>query len=52
MIYIQRKGNGYFETVDEATSRKEANKLLVEYRMSDPGAEYYASQRACKGWND
>lgn len=50
MIYIQRKGNGYLETVDEFTTRKEALAMLKEYRMSDPGAVYYLSQRACKGW--
>ena len=52
MIYIQRKGDGYLETVDEAPTRKEATRLVIEYIMSDPGAVYYSSQRACKDWND
>lgn len=50
MIYIQRKGDGYLETVDEFTSRKEARAMLAEYRMSDPTAHFYMSSRACKGW--
>ena len=50
MIYIQRKGNGYLETVDQFTTRKEAREMLSEYQLSDPYAEYYLSQRACKGW--
>lgn len=50
MIYIQRKGNGYLETVDEFETRKEARAMLAEYRMSDPSAEYYLSSRACKNW--
>lgn len=50
MIYIQRKGNGYLETIDEFTTRKEARAMLAEYRMSDPSAVYYLSSRACKNW--
>ena len=50
MIYIQRLGQGYRETVDEFTTRKEALNVLREYRLSDPGAVYYLSIRACKGW--
>lgn len=50
MIYIQRKGNGYLETVDEFTTRKEALAMLKEYRISDPCAVYYLSSRACRGW--
>jgi hypothetical protein len=50
MIYIQRKGNGYLETVDEFTTRKEARSMLAEYRMSDPTAVYYLSSRACAAW--
>jgi len=51
-IYIQRKGDGYLETVDEAATNKEARYLLTEYRVSDPSAVYYRSQRACAGWNN
>jgi len=52
MIYIQRKGDGHLETVDEFTTRKEARAMLAEYRMSDPTAHYYISSRACRAWRD
>lgn len=52
MKYIQRRGNGYLETVDEFTTRKEARAMLVEYRISDPTAHFYISSRACKAWRD
>jgi hypothetical protein len=50
MKYIQRKGNGYLETVDQFETYKEARAMLAEYRMSDPTAHFYISSRACKGW--
>jgi hypothetical protein len=50
MIYIQRKGDGYLETVDEFRTLKEARAMLSEYRLSDPYADYYLSSRACKAW--
>jgi hypothetical protein len=50
MIYIQRKDCNGLETVDEFETRKEARAMLVEYRLSDPSAHYYLSQRCCKGW--
>lgn len=50
-VFINRKGDGYTETVDEFTTRKEARAMLAEYRMSDPSAEHYLSSRACKGWD-
>lgn len=52
MKYIQRKGQGYLETVDEFETFKEARAMLKEYRMSDPSAEFYISSRACKEWRD
>ena len=52
MYYIQRKGQGYLETVDEADNRNDAKFLLGEYRISDPGAEYYISSRPCNDWRD
>lgn len=52
MIYIQRKGNGYLETVDEFETQEEAVKMLFEYTVSDPGAEYYLSKRPCKAWKE
>ena len=50
MFYIQRKDSRYLETVDEFTDRKEAVKMIAEYRMSDTSAEYYLSKRCCKAW--
>lgn len=56
MIYIQRNGQGYLETVDEVSpadgGRKEARRLLAEYRLADPSARYYLSSRPCKAWRD
>ena len=51
MTYIQRQGQGYLETVDEFTTRKEARAMLAEYRLADPSARYYLSQRPCKDWS-
>ena len=51
MSYIQRRGNGYLETVDQFDTLKEARLMLAEYRMSDPTAYFYISSRACKGWS-
>jgi hypothetical protein len=50
MYYIQRKGNGYLETVDEFKTLKEAKQMLLEYQMSDSGGIYYISSRACTEW--
>lgn len=50
MKYIQRKGGGYLETVDEFETRKEALAMLKEYRTADPTAHHYISTRACKAW--
>jgi len=50
MKYINRKGNGYTETVDQFDTFKEAREMVREYRISDPYAEYWVSSRACKGW--
>ena len=52
MIYIQRRGDGYLETVDEFEDAKEAREMLKEYRMSDPSAEHYMSSRPCKEWSE
>lgn len=51
-IYIQRKSGKDLETVDQFDNRKEARAMVLEYRLSDPSAEYYTSSRACKGWKD
>lgn len=59
-LYINRKGQGQTETVDDfcttakkddRASRIDARLTLAEYRLSDPSASYYLSQRATKGWN-
>ena len=48
--YIQRKDSRQLETVDEFETRKEAQAMLSEYRLSDPCAMYYLSPRPCKAW--
>ena len=50
MSYIQRRGNGYLETVDQFDTLKEARLMLAEYRLADPTAYFYISSRARKGW--
>ncbi len=50
MSYIQRRGNGYLETVDQFDTLKEARLMLAEYRLADQTAYFYISSRACKGW--
>lgn len=50
--YIQRRGNGYLETVDECDTRREARQLLAEYQLSDPYATYYLSSRPCRNWSE
>lgn len=50
MVYIQRRGQGTLETVDEFKRRKEAHAILKEYRLSDPSALYYLSSRATRSW--
>jgi hypothetical protein len=52
MIYIQRRGDGYLETVDEFETIKEARAMLAEYQMADPGGHHYLSRRPCKAWVD
>jgi hypothetical protein len=51
MIYIQRKSEGYLETIDAFSTIKEARAMLNEYRISDKSAVYYLSRRACKAWS-
>ena len=50
MRYIQRKDSQFnsLETVDQFETYKEALAMLQEYRLSDPYAYYYISQRSCK----
>ncbi len=55
MVYI----NGYcqrskkdLETIDEFKTRREAVKMLKEYRLAYQGTGFnlYLSQRSCKDW--
>lgn len=49
--YINIKSSFHgVETVDEFTTRKEANKMLREYQMADRSQYYYTSQRSTKEW--
>jgi hypothetical protein len=50
MIYIQRKSEGYLETVDAFNNIRAARAMLSEYQLSDKSAVYYLSRRACKAW--
>ena len=52
--YIQRQDVQFnnLETVDEFDTFTEARKMVTEYRMSDPSANYYISQRPCKDWKE
>jgi len=52
MKYIQRKGDGYLETVDEFATMREARAMLIEYRMADTSAHYYISTRCCRAWQE
>jgi hypothetical protein len=50
-VYVNRKGGGYTETVDQFDTRKEARAMLAEYRIADPSAGYYISGRPCRDWS-
>ena len=59
--YLNRRDARYRETVDEIDSGDfpsnrefyaECRRLLNEYRMADPAADYRWSGRACRGWRD
>ena len=52
MTYIQRRGNGHLETVDEFERLSEARKMLLEYRLCDREAIYYLSRRPCNNWKE
>ena len=38
------------ETLEKCATKSEAAKLLVEYRLSDPGGMYAISRRPTKAW--
>ena len=44
MYQIIRDGNGHIEIVDEFTTEREAQLMLVEYSMSDWSANYYIKE--------
>lgn len=53
--YIQRKQGRNLETVDEFSfdtkeDRAEFRRMLAEYRLADPSADYYGSRRPCRDW--
>jgi len=48
--FIQRKSQGWLETVDQAETVKEAADLLREYQQADRSAFYYPSRRPCRSW--
>ena len=52
VFYIQRYTLNQLETIDEFTSRREAEAMQQEYERSDLSAYYYVSKRACKAWNN
>jgi len=52
MYYIQRKGDGHLETVDEFETLKEAREILIEYTLCDYSGVYYISSRCCKAWKE
>jgi len=59
-LYIQRREGASLETVDElnadefetlAAMRREARRLVAEYKLSDDAGAYYVSRRPCKAWS-
>lgn len=52
MLYINIKANGQVETVDEFSTKKEANEMVKEYNISDRANSYYISKRATKEWRE
>lgn len=51
-LYIQRRDGRELETVDSAESRREAGRLVREYRFADASALYYVSTRATADWRN
>lgn len=52
VTYINLKSNWGLETIDEFDTRKEAFKILKEYRLSDNLGDYYLSSRCCNNWRN
>lgn len=52
MPYVNRYDGRNVETVDHADSRKEARRLVREYRLADTSAEYRVSSRATREWRE
>ena len=54
MYYIQRQDiqTKQLETVDEFTTKKEANDMRYEYVMSDRFASYRISSKPCMAWTE
>ena len=52
--YITRKNTKpkFYETVDEFSTKEEAEYMLKEYKMSDPEGLYYTSALPCDDWEE
>ena len=50
--YINMKSSYGVETIDEFSTRREAFKMLKEYRIADNSQHYYLSQRATNDWRN
>ena len=50
--YVQRRDSEQLETVDEFETPKEAQAMVKEYRLADPAAFYFLSNRCCKVWKE
>jgi hypothetical protein len=53
MTYINGVYEGNRETIDEFPTRKEARKMLAEYRLSyGPDWVLWMSSRCCNSWKN
>lgn len=52
--YINGKYQGETETIDEFETRKEARRMIAEYRLAYQGSgfELWLSRRPCNAWRD
>ena len=51
MNYINLKTSGTVETIDEFETRKEANRMLIEYRVAFGPCDLYVSSRCDNTWH-
>jgi len=52
MIYINIKYNGHIETIDEASTMKEARQMVREYNYLNDGVKYYISNKCTNEWRN